>query len=521
MPLIGRVGRKRLRSRLAIGVLYGLLSLGALTTLYPFLLMVSIGLKGPTDQNDLTLVPQYLSDQSGKKEDGTALPTSLLGKYLADKYAGNADEISATRLGVAAPSDQVERYQKFLLSLPEDRWRACFRAAANQVTSRLNGRYQDWLRARFGTIERLNTAYTEENTAFETVAPPLEFPERKDWKPTRDRKYLDWLEFKSSLPAEFREPITTQRLFQLYLRQKTKNQLAQVPPAVVGVAKTFEQITVPVSGPELAEFKSSFLPQAFETSAEDLWHSAGGTGDLPIQPYEEQYLASHAAEIKQEFATRNYRYVLSYILLNGRVLWNTLLFGFLAILAQLTINPIAAYALSRYPIRASGKILMFLLATMAFPAEVSMIPSFLLLKQLGLLNTFAALVLPAAASGYMIFLLKGFFDSLPPELYESGQIDGARELTMFRRIALPLSRPVLGYLSLLAFMGAYGSFLFAFLIAQDRKIWTLMVWIYQLQGLAPKAVMMAALTLAAAPTLMVFMLCQRVIMRGIILPGEK
>lgn len=188
---------------------------------------------------------------------------------------------------------------------------------------------------------------------------------------------------------------------------------------------------------------------------------------------------------------------------------------------QLFVNPIAAYALSRYPIRWSGQILVFLLATMAFPAEVAAIPSFLLLKELGLLNTFAALVLPGAASGYMIFLLKGFFDSLPQELFEAGSIDGAPETTMMMRIALPLSRPVLGYLALNAFMGAYGAFLYAFLIAQDQKIWTLMVWVYQLQLIAPKAVMMAALTIAALPTLIVFLLAQRVIMRGIVLPGER
>jgi len=85
-----------------------------------------------------------------------------------------------------------------------------------------------------------------------------------------------------------------------------------------------------------------------------------------------------------------------------------------------------------------------------------------------------------------------------------------------------MSKPVLGYLALLAFMGAYGAFIYAFLVAQDQKIWTLMVWIYQLQNSgAPKAVIMAALTLAAIPTLVVFLCAQRVIMRGIVLPGER
>src|SRR5207253_7317842 len=130
-------------------------------------------------------------------------------------------------------------------------------------------------------------------------------------------------------------------------------------------------------------------------------------GPMPVDAYEHSFAQSHAGEIRGEFAGRNYRFVIDYMALNGRALWNTVIFCLLAILTQLTVNPLAAYALSRYPIRASAKILLFLLATMAFPAEVAMIPSFLLLKQFGLLNTFAALVLPTAASGYMIFLLKG------------------------------------------------------------------------------------------------------------------
>jgi multiple sugar transport system permease protein len=76
-------------------------------------------------------------------------------------------------------------------------------------------------------------------------------------------------------------------------------------------------------------------------------------------------------------------------------------------------------------------------------------------------------------------------------------------------------------MALLAFMSAYGAFLYAFLVAQDQKMWTLMVWIYQLQNTAPKAVMMAAVTLAALPTIIVFLFAQRVIMRGIVLPGER
>lgn len=523
MSLVGKVGRRRFRARLAMFVLYGILCLGALTTLYPFALMISTGFKGATDQNDNRLIPEFWSNFDKKDDKGKLADGSLLAKYLADKYAGDVSMIASTRTGREANAETLKQYDAFLMQLPITHWSAGFRTGPQQATGRLTMLYQAWLRQRYPDIDTLNKTYVEENSAFQSVAVPSELLERKQWKPIPGKKYLEWLEFKASLPAEYRIPIRAQRMFQEFLRSKTKNQFASVEANLKGNATKFEELAMPESGPELEEFKKTWLPPNFANgTTESVWAQFSGSDlSLPIEAAERNYLADNAGAMRSEMTTRNYRYVMDYILLNGRSLWNTAFFCLLAILTQLTVNPLAAYALSRYPIRASGKILIFLLATMAFPAEVAMIPSFLLLKDLGLLNTFAALVLPGAASGYMIFLLKGFFDSLPQELYESGQLDGAKETTMMWKIALPLSKPVLGYLALLAFMGAYGAFLYAFLVAQDQRMWTLMVWIYQLQNVAPKSVMMAALTLAAIPTLLVFLFSQRVIMRGIVLPGER
>ncbi len=522
MGLVNQVGRKRWRARLAMGIVYAILTLGAVTTVYPFLLMVSTGFKGATDQNDNKLIPEYWSNVDQKDEKGKLADGSLLNKYLNDKYAGDAGVISATRIGTEASSEQIVAYRKFLESLPTDYWTAGFRIASNQVTSRLNSEYQAWLRKRFkNNIDALNKLYIEENVDFRTVAPPTEMLDRKVWKPKDTPKYQDWLVFKAALPAEFRLPIREQKMFQDYLKSKYQNQFAAVPEEVKGPATSFDQIVLPTTGQALEDFRTTWLPARFENgAAEALWAKAG-QGELPIEAYERSFVNEQASTLRSEFASRNYRFVLEYIVVNGRALWNTAIFCLLAIATQLIVNPLAAYALSRFPIKASSRILLFLLATMAFPAEVAMIPSFLMLKSLGLLNTFWALVLPGAASGYMIFLLKGFFDSLPSELFEAGQLDGAKETTMMMKIAIPLSRPVLGYLALLAFMGAYGSFMYAFLVAQDQRMWTLMVWIYQLQNVAPRSVMMAALAIAAVPTLVVFLAAQRVIMRGIVLPGER
>ncbi len=233
------------------------------------------------------------------------------------------------------------------------------------------------------------------------------------------------------------------------------------------------------------------------------------------------YVQENAGTLRRDFATRNYRLVLDYIALHGSALWVTAIFCIAVILTTLIVNPFCAYALSRYSLPYAFKVLLFLLATMAFPAEVAMIPNFLLLKELSLLNSYWALILPGMASGFSIFLLKGFFDSLPKELYEAGLIDGATELRMFFNVALPLSRPIFAVIALQAFTAAYGAFMFAFLVCQDPQMWTLMVWLYELQINSPQYITMAALTVAALPTLFVFIFAQNVIMRGIILPSYK
>lgn len=494
-----------------MAMLYVLLSLGAITTLYPFMLMVSTGFTGPTDQNDNRLIPAFWQDH-----------TKLVEKVWNDKYAANDSMVASIKAIPEGRSEDLETYERFLLNLPADYWMAAHRTAATQVTGKLQMRYQAWLRTRFGTVDALNKAYIEENAAFQTVPLPNEMLDRASWKPEAStKKWKDWLEFKATLPAEFRIPVRSERMYQEYWRVASQNEFARVPEDIRANAKSFEELRANTTTADFQKFRANELPERYrEATTEELWANVS-SGPMPIEQWENQYIGRNAGELRNEFNTRNYRYVLDYIALNGRALWNTIFFCLLTIITQLIVNPVAAYALSRYPVKSTGKILIFLLATMAFPAEVAMIPSFLLLKDLGLLNTFAALVLPAAASGYMIYLLKGFFDSLPQELFESGQIDGAKEHTMMLKIAFPLSRPVLGYLALLAFMGAYSAFLYAFLVCQDRNMWTLMVFIYQLQNTAPKAVMMAALALAALPTLAVFLACQRVIMRGIVLPGER
>jgi multiple sugar transport system permease protein len=241
----------------------------------------------------------------------------------------------------------------------------------------------------------------------------------------------------------------------------------------------------------------------------------------PQIEWQHQKIMKNKNAYRWKFSTRNFKTVFSYIMLQGRGLYNTVIYCALAILCALTVNPIAAYALSRFGLPSTYKVLLFLMLTMAFPQMVTQIPNFLMMREIGILNTFWALILPSMASGYSIFLLKGFFDSLPKELYESAMLDGAGEFRMFFQFTMSLSKPILAVIALNAFTHAYSNFMMALLICQDPKMWTLMPWLYQLQMNSCQSVVYTSLIIASIPTFLIFMLCQNVIMRGIVVPVEK
>jgi multiple sugar transport system permease protein len=246
------------------------------------------------------------------------------------------------------------------------------------------------------------------------------------------------------------------------------------------------------------------------------------TGEAPpIALADQMQFEENRVAIRRLFLTQNFGTVWEILILHGRGVWVTVVYCLGSVLIALIVNPMAAYALSRYRPRHTYSLLLYLLLTMAFPPMVTQIPLFLMLRDFHLLNTFWALLLPGMAHGYSIFLLKGFFDSLPRDLYESASLDGAGELRMFVTITLSLSKPILAVIALSAFANAYTNFMFALLICQHERMWTLMVWLYQLQQNYGSGVMNAAFVLAAVPTLLVFLVAQRQILKGIVIPTEK
>ena len=242
---------------------------------------------------------------------------------------------------------------------------------------------------------------------------------------------------------------------------------------------------------------------------------------MPMKDMDFKYVSMNKNQLRWDYITHNYKMVIEYLTLFGDGLKNTIIYCFFAIMTSLIVNPIAAYALSRYQLPGQYKILLFFVATMTFPPMVTMIPNYLLMKDIGFLNTFFALIIPGMANGYSIFLLKGFFDSLPRELYEAADIDAAAEYHKFWHIAMSLSKPILAVIALGAFNGAYSNFMFAVVLCPDEKMWTLMVWLVQMQAFSSRGAVMASLVLSAIPTLLVFIFAQNIILRGIVLPVEK
>jgi len=336
------------------------------------------------------------------------------------------------------------------------------------------------LRARTGNIGRYNNLCETRYTSFDEVPYPTQFPR----DPLVRNFWVDYVN--ARVPVEDRKLLTAEGAYRSFLHAR------------------YADVDV--------------LNQTYGWQV----HSFDEVG-FPFKEVDYQQFVAEEPSFKRFFMTFNFTEVLEFITTRGRALFDTAVLVGLTVLATLTVNPLAAYARSRFQLRSTQKILIFLLATMAFPAEVAMIPNFLLLRDLHLLNTFGALVLPGLANGFSIFLLKGFFDSLPQELYEAATIDGASEMRTFWRLTLPLTKPILAVISLNAFIAAYGGFMWAFLACQDKNMWTLMVWIYmfdQMPGIQPYMAM-AAFVIVSIPTLLVFLLCQNIILRGIVVPQMK
>ncbi|MGI5492090.1 carbohydrate ABC transporter permease [Microtetraspora malaysiensis] len=204
----------------------------------------------------------------------------------------------------------------------------------------------------------------------------------------------------------------------------------------------------------------------------------------------------------------------------GLFLRNTVLYAAGAWLFTLAFDVSAAYALSKLRPLLGKAVLAMMLSTLMIPPMVILLPAYLTVKELpilgwNLLNTPWAIWLPAAANGFFIFLLKRFFDSIPRELIEAAEMDGATPARILWSIVLPVSRPILGVVSILAVVNVWKDFVWPLLVQPDTDKMPISVGISSLSAQMPQNVLMAALVIASVPAIVVFLFFQRSIMAGL------
>jgi multiple sugar transport system permease protein len=207
----------------------------------------------------------------------------------------------------------------------------------------------------------------------------------------------------------------------------------------------------------------------------------------------------------------------------GRLFLNSVIFAGGVTVVSLTLDSLTAYALAR--LRFPGRELIFwlIIATLMVPFQVLLVPVFLQVFDLHLLNTYAGLIIPRATNGFGIFLLRQFFMSIPRDFDEAARLDGAGEFYIFRKITLPLSLPALATLGIFHFTFNWNDFLWPLIITTNDDMRTLPAGLAVFSGQheTQYSLMMAGAVLTLLPLLIAFLFLQRYFIRGIALTGLK
>jgi multiple sugar transport system permease protein len=207
----------------------------------------------------------------------------------------------------------------------------------------------------------------------------------------------------------------------------------------------------------------------------------------------------------------------------ARTLANSAGLAAVVTLISVFVNAAAGYAFAKLRFAGRDRLFRVLVATLVIPGQLGMLPLFLLLKQLGLVNTYAGVVIPGIASVFGIFLVRQYALSIPQSLLDAARIDGAGELRIFTSIVLPLIRPILVTLAIFTFLGTWNDFLWPLVVLTDDRLYTLPVALANLLGehVQDAELMMAGAVLTVAPVVVLFAALQRYYMQGIVTSGLR
>jgi multiple sugar transport system permease protein len=191
--------------------------------------------------------------------------------------------------------------------------------------------------------------------------------------------------------------------------------------------------------------------------------------------------------------------------------------------AQVGTSAMAAYAFSRFTFRGREALFALYLATLMVPIQVLLVPLFIEMRALGLIDTYAALILPLIAAPFGVFLLRQTMLSLPREIEEAAFVDGASHWKVFSRIVLPNCKAGLATFGVLAFMASWNSFLWPLVAISSESMMTLPLGLASLQGRYTTAwnLVMAGSALSVVPIVAVFLAAQRYVVQGVAMSGLK
>jgi multiple sugar transport system permease protein len=204
--------------------------------------------------------------------------------------------------------------------------------------------------------------------------------------------------------------------------------------------------------------------------------------------------------------------------------YNTTVIAGLNVVGTLFSCSLSAYAFSRVQWHGRSAVFLIVLSTMLLPYPVTLIPLYIIFKTLGMVGTFAPLIVPAFfGNAFFIFLLRQFFMTIPREMDEAARIDGASHLAIFLRVILPLSRPALAVVALLAFLNNWTDLFGPTIYLTDSSLYTLSLGLLQFKGLHTFhwGNLMAASVLFILPIVVLFMATQRTFIQGISMTGLK
>ena len=207
----------------------------------------------------------------------------------------------------------------------------------------------------------------------------------------------------------------------------------------------------------------------------------------------------------------------------GRYFYNSFVVSATVTVVALIFHAMAGYSLARLKFAGKKVVFALILSTMMVPFSVLMIPLFILVKELGWLNTYAGIIIPAIPHAYGIFLFRQFFLTMPNDLQEAASIDGCSKFGIFVRIFMPLSKSITITLAVAFFIANWNNYLWPLLIAQRQDMWVLQVAIANFIGRTdtPWNAVMAAGVITILPTMIMFFVLQKYLVEGIKMSGIK